>query len=330
LQRGAVEVKAHLRNTSRRAVVARTAAAAAAAALAGGLASCGGGGSPSAQTLLDDTFASRTPAASGHLALSLAASARSGGSRPDEAFALRLTGPFESLGPARLPRFALKLNVTSAGRAPGARTLRAGATSTGGRLFVELAGRQFIAPARTVAALQRGYAEAGAGKAGSGAGSPFGALGLDPRAWLTHPRIAGSARIAGAEATHIVAELNAARFLADAQRLSAAGAGLGLGSRAPGSPLLSPALVSALSSSLRSARVDVYTGASDHLLRRLSLRTAILPAATGAATGGPGRGTFRLLLTLTRLNKPQAISAPSGAQPLARALPELQRLGLGR
>jgi hypothetical protein len=330
LQRGAVEVKAHLPNTSRRAVVARAASAVAAAALAAGLASCGGGGSPSAQTLIDDTFASRTPVASGHLALSVAASARSGGSRPYEAFALRLTGPFESLGRARLPRFALKLNLTSAGRAPGARTLRAGATSTGGRLFVELAGRQFIAPAGTVAALQRGYAEAGAGKPGSGGGSPFDTLGLDPRAWLEHPTIAGSARIAGTDTTHVVAQLNVARFLADAQRLSAAGAGLGLGSRAPGSPLLSPALVSALSSSLRSARVDLYTGADDHLLRRLSLRAAMPAAATRPATGRPGRGTFRLLLNLTRLNKPQAISAPSGAQPLATALPELQRLGLAR
>jgi hypothetical protein len=325
-------VRAHPPNTSRRAVVARAAGALAAAALAVALGSCGGGGGrQTAQTLLKDTFASHTPLASGRLDLSLALSASgSGGSLSrSDALALRLTGPFQSLGAARLPRFALKLRLRSPRIAAPGHTLRAGATSTGGRLFIELAGTPFLAPASTVSSLQRGYAEASRGASAPPSGSSA-ALGLDPRAWLMHPRIAGSARIAGTETTHIVAAVNVTRLLADAQRL-AGGGRLGLGSAAPGSRLLSPTLASALSQSVRSARANVYAGARDHLLRRLALRVAVVPTVrTRGALGGLRRATFTLMLNLSGLNRPQAILAPRDPQPFSKLALALERLGVAR
>ncbi|MCW3057713.1 MAG: hypothetical protein JWO21_1682 [Solirubrobacterales bacterium] len=331
LQLGALEVRAHLPNTSRRAVVARTAGAIAAPALAVALGACGaGGGSQSPQALLNDTFASRRAVASGRIDLSLALSTRrSGGNRSrGGAFALRLAGPFQSLGPARLPRFALKLSLRAAGLTPSGPTLRAGATSTGEKLFIELAGTPFLAPASTLSALQRGYAEAGRGTSGSAGGSSFATLGLDPGMWLARPRIAGSARITGVETTHVIADVNVPRLLADAQRLSGAVAGLGLGSSRSGPRPLSPALASALASSVRSSRANVYTGARDHLLRRLSLRvSAVAAPGTRAALGGLQRATFTIRINLTALNRAQAILAPSNPQPLARLIVELKRLG---
>jgi hypothetical protein len=335
LQRGApLEVRAQPPNTSRRAVVARTAGAIAAPALAVALGSCGAGGaSQSAQALLKDTFASHRTVSSGRIDLSLALSTSGsvGHSSRGDAFALRLTGPFQSLGPTRLPRFALKLRLRSAGLTPSGRTLRAGATSTGEKLFIELAGTPFLAPASTLSALQRGYAEAARSASASGGGSSFATLGLDPGAWLAHPRIAGSARIAGVETTHVIADVNLTRLLADAQRLSGSTGRLGLGSAALGSRLLSPASASALSRSVRSSRVNVYTGARDHLLRRLSLRvTAVSPADTRAALGGLRRATFTMRLNFAGLNRAQAILAPSSPQPLSRLILELRRLGLAR
>jgi hypothetical protein len=332
LQRGALEVRAHLPNTSRRAVVARAGGALSAALLAAALGSCGGGDrSQGPQALLKDTFVSHKPVASGRIDLSLALSTSGGPPSGQDAFALHLTGPFESLGPARLPRFALKLRLRSAGLAAPGHTLRAGATSTGGQLFIELAGTPFLAPAGTVRSLQRGYAEASRSTSASGAGSSFATLGLDPRAWLAHPRIAGSARIAGVESTHIIASVNVTRLLADAQRLLGAGGQLGLASAGPGSRLLSPALAAAFSRSVRSSRANVYTGARDHLLRRLSLRVTAVPTAKArAALGALRRATFRLTLNLTGLNRGQAIVAPSNPQPPSKLIPALKRLGLAR
>src|SRR5207245_1113683 len=68
-------------------------------------------------------------------------------------------------------------------------------TYTGGALFVELGGVSYRAPASAALALAQGYAQ-GAGASASGAGvAP--ALGLDPRRWLVHPRVAGRTHIEG-------------------------------------------------------------------------------------------------------------------------------------
>lgn len=316
-------MRAHPPNTSRRALVALAGLVAVLAAA--GLAACGASGSPSAQTLLSQTFESHKPIESGRLDLSLALSpAGSGGAlSSSEAFALRLRGPFQSLGPARLPRFALQLSLRAAGL-----TLQAGATSTAGKFFIELAGKPFLAPASTVAALQNGYAQATRASTPAQRRSTFGALGLDPTRWLVHPTLAGTATVAGAETVHIVAGLNASRFLADAERLSGAGGTLGLGAGGPGA-LFSAARLSALSSSVRSARVDVYAGAHDHLLRRLSLSATLSTTSQARAALGALRGaSITLVLQFAGLNQPQAIPAPSNPQPISQLGPALQRLGL--
>jgi len=327
LQRHGPEVRAHPPNTFRRLRVAL--ASLAVAAPVGWLAACGGGGSPSAQTLLSQTFESHKPIESGRLELSLALTPSGSGAAlsSSEGFALRVEGPFQSLGPARLPRFALQLSLRAASL-----TLQAGATSTAGRFFIELAGKQFLAPASTVAALQQGYAQATSASTPAQRSSTFAALGVDPREWLTRPALAGSASVEGARTVHIVSGLNSSRFLADAQRLSGAGGALGLGAGAGGAAgsLLAPARLSALSSSISSARVDVYVGANDRLLRRLALSATISSATpqARAALGGLRSATLTLVLRFAGLNQPQTILAPSNPQPLSQLGPALQRLGL--
>ena len=293
----------------------------AAIVLAGGLAGCGGGGSPSAQSLLDKTFNSHKPIQSGRLDLSLALSpvAPVGSPAPRSPFSVRLTGPFQSLGAGRLPRFALQLSLTDT----RGRSLQAGAISTGERLYAELAGITFLTPQSTAQALQRGYAEASRAASSTNAGSTFAALGIDPGRWLIHPVLAGSS--AGAGTVHIVAGLNVPRFFADVEKLSGAGRALGGG----GPELLSPAQISVLANSLRAARVDVYSGAVEHLLRRLSLKAVVVTTARARATlGGLRRATLTVVLQFADLNLPVTIVPPSNPQPASRLVLALERLGL--
>jgi hypothetical protein len=351
LQLGVLEVSARFPNTSPRAVVAPTGtrpegpgrtpahppedrvrqgrvglcaprwalSLLAVAVLAGGLGACGGGGSPSAQSLLDETFKSHKTIDSGRIELSFSLSPVGPGGR----FSVRLSGPFQSLGAGRLPRFALQLGLTTAGN-----TLQAGVTSTGGRLFVELEGVPFLAPESTVQALQQGYADASRGPSLADGRSTFAALGIAPGEWLTHPALAGSGKAAGVDTVHIVAGLDMARFLADAEKLSRAGGSLGLPSADQGAGL-SRAQISALANSVRSARVDVYIGKHDHLLRDLSLRAAISTSARARATlAGLSSATLSLVLRLGELNHPQRIAPPSNPQPVSRLLAVLERLGL--
>jgi hypothetical protein len=292
---------------------------------AGLLAACGSGSPPSASSLLNETFASRKSISSGLLDVTFALSGRAGAGAPEApgSFSLHLAGPFQSAGAGRLPRFALALALQSTGR-----TLSVGAVSTAGRLYLELGGVAYLAPAAAVQALEEGYAQVNRGSSTGARRSTFATLGIDPAAWLTHSSRLGSAKIAGSDTVHLLAGLDTARFLADAERLSRAGGALAAGR---GAGLLTPARVQALSASIRSARVDIYTGARDHVLRRLALSAAVssTPAAR-AALGGLVHGTLTFVLQFAQLGRPQAIAAPANPRPLSQLEPALERAGLAR
>jgi hypothetical protein len=297
-----------------------------AAALAAGLlGACGGGSPPSASSLLNETFSSHKPISSGLIDVRFALSARAGAGAPPApgSFSLHLAGPFQGAGAGRLPQFALALALQSTGR-----TLSVGAVSTSRRLYVELGGVAFLAPAAAMQALEQGYAQASGGASAGARQSTSAMLGIDPAAWLTHVSRSGSANLAGTDTVHLLAGLDMSRFLADAERLLSAGGPLAAGQ---GAGLLTPARAEALSASVRSARVDIYTGARDHLLRRLALSAALstTPAAR-AALGGFVDGTLTFVLQFAQLGRPQTIAAPANPQPLSQLGPALERLGLTR
>jgi hypothetical protein len=298
--------------------------------LAGALAACGGGGrtSQSAQALVKNTFASRHPISSGRVDLTLALTTNraSGSHAADGALLLALGGPFQSLGPSRLPRFDLAVKLRS--RALPGRTVHATVTSTGGQLFIGLDSRRFLGSAATLRALRQGYVQA-SGRAASAGGSPLATLGLDPGAWLVHPRIAGSTRLDGVDVVHVVAALNVARFLADARPLFSSASAIGSGAGAQSPSLLGAELGSAPASAVRASRVDLFTGTRDNLPRRLSLRLAVAGTPrTRAAPGGVRRATLRLVVELSDLNRPQTIVAPTRPRPASELAPLLTRLGL--
>jgi hypothetical protein len=273
---------------------------------------------------LNETFSSHKPISSGLLDVTFALSGRAGAraAAAPGSFSLHLAGPFQSAGTGRFPQFALALSLRSSGR-----TLSVGAVSTARRLYLELGGVAFLAPAAATRALERGYAQVSGGSFPRGPRSTFATLGIDPAAWLTHASRSGSAKLAGVDTVHLLAGLDTARFLADAERLSGA-AGMLAGQ---GAGLLTPARAEALSASLRSGRVDIYTGARDHMLRRLALSAAVAttPAAR-VALGGLVDGTLTFVLQFAQLGRPQTIAAPAHPQPLSRLEPALERLGLAR
>lgn len=318
MQRESSQLRTRATNTSLRATVALLALLAVAA---GALAGCGGGGPESAQQLLNDTFRTGPSVQSGRLdlTLSLAGRGRTGLSAP---VTIRLSGPFQGAGSAKLPSFDLTLGLQAAGH-----TVQAGAISADHQFFLQLQGASFVAPASTVQNLERSYAQSGRA-AGSSGTSTFAALGIDPGRWLIDPRKAGTATTGGAQTIHLVAGVDVAAFLRDANRLAKAGGSLGLGSSQGSS--LSPALIAALAGSIKNATVDVYTGASDHLLRRLRLRASLLATpATSAVLQGLRSATLALDVRLSDVNHPQRIVAPASPRPLSDLVASLSQLGQG-
>ncbi len=304
------------RNTRRRAVVALLVAA----LLAGGVQACGP--KQSAQSIVDETFNAHRQINSGELDLSFSLSAHGlqGLAAP---VSLRLSGPFQSEGSTAMPRFDLNLDLSS-----GERQLQAGAVSTAGAFFLELGGVAFLTPPQTRSALQQSYAQAGRAASSRQSVAAFSSLGIDPGMWLKHPAQVGTSELAGTRVIHIVAALDLGRFLADAARLQGASSTLGLSSgQAAG--LLSGRETRALVRSLRRARVDLYTGSEDHLLRSLSVDASVLGApAERTVLHGLRSATLRLAVSFTRVNQKQTILAPANPQPISRLLSALRQLGL--
>jgi hypothetical protein len=317
-------VRALSKNTTIRVAVALLCAI----CVVGALSACGsssggssGGSLGNPQTLLSDTFSSPKQIESGNVNLSLSLGASGSGSA-GKSLALHLTGPFENEGEGELPRFALQLALTADGH-----SLPVGATSTSSALYVELAGTWFSLPQSTYTALQQSYAQATRRASSAKVRSTFASLGIEPGKWLSDPTVAGTATIDGVETIHLTAAVNVAGFLTDVSKLSQAGSSLGFSSAVPGASLFTPSAINELSKSVKVADVNIYTGKSDHLLRRLELDATVSSnSQTKAILSGLSSAEVKVLLELSDLNKPQTITAPSKPESSSQMFPALEQL----
>jgi hypothetical protein len=244
--------------------------------------------------LVAQAFANASPVTSGRLALALDVEAP--GAEP---LRLRVEGPFAARGArGAVPRFDLAVRSEAGGE-----TLETGLVSTGQAGFLRLAGQVYELDARSWAALRDGFA--GAGEEGPGAALPR--LGLDPRGWLRAPREAGRREEDGVEVVHLTAAADPAALARDLAGLVGSARALAGGAPRATAP-------AALGAALRDVRVELWTGAGDGSLRRLSVRGGLAPP--GAAAGREP-GSLRLDLRHTDLNAGVTVPDPEGARPLS-------------
>ncbi|MGA9874192.1 MAG: hypothetical protein WBQ21_00090 [Solirubrobacteraceae bacterium] len=285
------------------------------------LSACGGtSGDP--QALLNDTFSSPRQIESGNVNLSVVLGP-AGSSTSSKSLAVHLSGPFESTAAGKLPRFALQLGFAAAGH-----PLQAGVTSTGSALYVNLAGTWFSTPHSTYTALQQSYGQATKRASTAKVRSTFASLGIEPSHWLSEPAEVGTATIDGAPTIHLTASVNVSGFLADVSKLSQAGSALGLSSSGvPGGSLLTPSAISELAKSITATHVDIYTGKSDHMLRRLEFTATVSSTAqTKSILDGLSSAQLKVLLEFSDINKPQTIAAPTNPESSTQLLPALEQL----
>jgi hypothetical protein len=294
------------------------------------VAGCGGGsggGDASTAQLLKDTFSGGKTVKSGKLDVSLGFEAK-GLPTLTGPVALKLSGPFQSEGAGKLPKFDFDLAL-----AAGGQTVQAGAVSLGDSGYLKFGGKAYTVDKALFDQFRTGYEKSQAQAKSKDAGPSFKALGVDPAHWLKDARKVGKADVGGTSTFHITSGVDVPRFLADVNRLLSKAKNLG-GSTTQGVPQgLSPTVQSVIESSVKSAQVDVYTGASDHTLRRLALSVSlVVPKAAQQSAGGLKSGELRFDLQIADLNADQSISAPANARPLSelqQALGVLQGGGSG-
>jgi hypothetical protein len=286
----------------------------AAVACALAAAGCGGGGGggiadESATQILQDTFRSQGKIDSGRLTLAVNADLK-GVQGVKGPVALKLSGPFQSAGQdGKLPKFAFTLTVDSDGQ-----TTQAGATSTGDKGFLSFQGNAYAVPDQLFRQFEQGYADAQKQAQSQSKDQPtLQALGIDPLRWVTDPKKAGEAQVGGTDTVHVTAGVDVTRLMADVQKaLSRAG------SVSQGAQQLSQADVERFRKSVKSAKVDVFTGKDDKRLRKFDVALQLTS------------GTLGFTLQLADLDQAQSIEAPRDAKPIQDLVAQFQAAtGLG-
>jgi hypothetical protein len=280
------------------------------------LAGCGSSGSTrtsspprasAAERLLGETFAGGRRVRSAHVEVSFQVSQpRAKGA--SALFSLALSGAFEVSG-RRLPDVAFTLAIDNYGRRS-----RTGLIAAGGRLFIRTGGHWYATDAGTAAALRAGFGAAG------GPGGPLASL-LGPLvkgagAWLTQPRIVGPSMREGASTVTVAAGVDVPALL-----------------RAIGGPggsataMLGAKLAAALGRAVRDPRVLVETGATDHILRRVTATAALVKAPGDPVLAAGSASKLTAMLALSALGRPVRISAPAHPLPAGALAEALRRSG---
>jgi len=121
--------------------------------------------------------------------------------------------------------------------------------------------------------------------------------------------------VGGTETYHITAGLDIPRFLQDVNTLLGKASSLGQGNLPSN---LSAEQARAIARSVKSAKLDVWTGKDDKTLRRLRIELGIsVPADLRKQANGLRTGVLVFDLTIADLNESQEISEPKDARPLS-------------
>jgi hypothetical protein len=252
------------------------------------LAGCGGGGGDSPTEVLGETADNLGEIRSGDLELEFLFSARDG-----ERQGFRLTGPF-SLEGNELP--VARLDYTQfAGDTEADLTF----ISTDGRAFVEVEGTAYELPPELVTEIEDATGELET----EGLGER-----IELGNWIENPERSEGGMVGGTETDRISADLNVVNVVNGLLEIASAFGG------ADSPPRVQGQAAEQLRNAVESARLDVYTGKEDRLLRRLVVAIDFSPAAPEEVKSVLGVAVeFRL--AVSEPNKDVSVAAPENPRP---------------
>jgi hypothetical protein len=298
-----------------------------AALLAVVVAGCGGsdGSSASEDTSVDEllkqTFTGKKKVDSGKLDLSLKIDVQGGSSQVQGPISLSLSGPFETQGKGKLPKFDIDAAFEGSGQ-----SLKAGVTSTGDKAFVNFQGTEYAVSDQVFEQFKAGYEQAQKQSADKGNQQSLATLGIDPRRWLTDAKNAGEAKVGDTDTIKITGGVDVDKLLDDVNTALEKARNLGVQGSESLPEKLTDKQKQEAADAIKDLSVEIYTGKDDTTLRRMVVNMGVDAKDSG---GGATTGTLTLDFSLLDLNEDQTIEAPSGAKPFDELLGQLGGLGLG-
>jgi hypothetical protein len=285
---------------------------------------CGGGGDEKATSstdvnkLLKDTFSSGKSVKSGKLNLNLKIDSNAAGALAG-AITVQLSGPFESQGTGKLPKFKLDASLAGAGQ-----NFKAGATSTGDKGFVSFQGQDYAVSDQIFKQFKTSYEQAQKQGSSNGKQTSLATLGIDPSHWLKNARNDGDAKVGDEDTIKITGDVDVSALLDDIQKALAQTRSLGLQGSQSLPSKLTPAQRKQFTDSVKKLSVEIYTGKKDTILRRMVVNLGLRQASDQSKTA-----TVAFDMSLTDVNDGQDISAPSNTKPFDQLLSQLGASGLG-
>jgi hypothetical protein len=299
-----------------------TTAAALPIAACGSSGSAGAGGaaaSTNPQTLLQQTFASSHDVKSGVLHFSLVVTP-TGSSEITTPLSLSLAGRFQSRGTGKVPESAFTIGFSGLGKQGSF-----GVTTTAAHAYITIEHASYRLPAADFTKLRSSLASSSS----SGSAPGLSSLGIDPERWLSQPQIVGTQTIDGVVTEHLHAGVNVAAFVHSLNAVLAKERST-LGAATGASTHISALTARKIGAAIRNPTVDVWTGKSDTMLRRMVIAATVpVSGATSAELGGLRSAAFRMTIGYSQLGTPQAISAPSDVHSYAQLQTKLAAIGTG-
>ena len=291
---------------------------------AGLVAGCGGGssktdppaaGSSTAHKLLVQTFEGHHTITSGVISLSVKVAPR-GSSTIKQPLELSFGGPFASRGAGKPPESDFTIGVSGQGRHGSLQVI-----SAGGKGYITVSGQSYQLPASSFKSVDSGLGSLAASGGASGAKSgtsAFSKLGIHPLDWLSDPQIVGNASANGTATTQVHAKVDVAAMVRDLSKLLGKTGSLGVSGSSALPQSISAATQKRIAAALGSPSVDVWTGTSDKIVRRLTVEATIpITGQTRTRLGGMTSAAVTLDFGYSELNQPQTITAPTSIQPFS-------------
>lgn len=275
--------------------------------VAAGPAACGGSGGDDPNEVLKDTFSGDKEVRSGRLSLGLRLQAR-GAPQLQGPVNLRLSGPFQTQGDKKLPKFALTFSLNGAGQ-----SFSAAAITTGDKGYVRAQQRTFELPAELFQTFKRSYEQSQGRRPANQ--TTLQSLGIDPINWLEDPEEEGTEEVGGADTVHISSKVNVRAFLDDIDQILQKAPAAATGGRVP--RRLTPEQRRQAEEAIEDATFDVWTGEDDKILRKLEVKLRfVVPEDRRREANGLESGDVALTVELGEVNEDQTIEAPANARPL--------------
>jgi hypothetical protein len=268
------------------------------------------------QKILDDTFSGGDKKVeSGKFDLTMKLNATGGGSTLNGPIDVKLSGPFQSLGKGKVPKFDINLEFTGAGQ-----NIKAGVTSTGEKGFINFNGQDYAVGDDVFKQFTQGYEQAQSQNKSSG--GTLKELGITPQDWLKDPKVDGGSSVGGTDTVKVSGAIDVPAMLDDINTLLSKAGSLGIPNTGQIPSKLTSAQIKQVEEAVKTADVEIETGKDDSILRRIAFTLAI-----DDPSGSGGKADIDFDLSLTELGQDQEVSEPSNTKPLNDLIGQFGGLG---